>query len=318
MTWEEMVFLGVVFLNTLVALGYLLLGCLVMLPVRTSRERREGVEVIHDKRMNYFLRFFVMLLCPVIGPLFFLGSHLFCLLFYGVEPDLEDVEFDKKRVRSYLKADENRQRGIVPLEEAALVSDKRDLRQVMLNTIKGNVDGSLAAIALVLNVEDSESSHYAAAVLSDKLDEFRTTCQKKLKELEEEETGDIRGEKDLIGYMNSVLCQQVFTSLEQRRYVQIMERVAASFFVKDKEGFPAWQYECLCLRLMECGELESAEKWSARLWEQYPGELSAYTVRLKLYFTMKNREAFFSTLQALRHSDVVLDSETLELVRTFS
>ena len=32
MTWEEMVFLGVVFLNTLVARGDLLLGCLVMVP----------------------------------------------------------------------------------------------------------------------------------------------------------------------------------------------------------------------------------------------------------------------------------------------
>lgn len=318
MTWDEMIFLGVVILNTILAVAYLLVACLVVVPVRTSKEKREGIEVVHDKRMNYFLRFFVMLLCPVIGPLFFLGSHLFCMMFYGLEPNLEDVEFEKTRSKTYLKADENRQRGIVPLEEAALVSDKKDLRQVMLNTIKGNVDGSLAAIALVLNVEDSESSHYAAAVLSDKLDEFRNNCQKMMKAMEEEPPEDCSCEEELIPYMDSVLRQQVFTGLEQRRYVLMMERATASFFVKDREHLPAQRYEALCLRLMECGEYENAKKWSARLWEQYPNELSAYTVRLKLAFILKDHEVFFQTLTALRQSDVVLDSETLELVRTFS
>ena len=61
-----------------------------------------------------------------------------------------------------------------------------------------------------------------------------------------------------------------------------------------------------------------AETWCRRMEEQYPDELSAYTCRLKLYFARQDREAFFQTLDALKKSDVVIDRETLELIRIFS
>ena len=60
------------------------------------------------------------------------------------------------------------------------------------------------------------------------------------------------------------------------------------------------------------------EKWCQRLVEQYPKELVSYTCRLKLYFTREDREAFLQTLQELRESDIMVDSETLELIRIFS
>ena len=71
-------------------------------------------------------------------------------------------------------------------------------------------------------------------------------------------------------------------------------------------------------RLLEIEDYEEAQKWCMRLAEQYPDELCAYTCRLKLYFTIRNREAFFQTLDALKKSDVVIDSETLEMIRVFS
>ena len=55
-----------------------------------------------------------------------------------------------------------------------------------------------------------------------------------------------------------------------------------------------------------------------RLAKQYPDQLSSYTCKLKLYFTVKNRGAFFQTLGALKNSNIVIDSDTLEMIRTFS
>ncbi len=318
MTRDEWIFLVVLAVNFLVALAYLLIACFLVAPGRIHKEKRRGVEVVHDKRSSYVLRFIVMLLCPVAGPLFFLGAYLFHLALFWLRVDLEDVAFRKERVKTHLKADEERGRGIVPLEEAVLVSGEKDLRQVMMNTIRGDVAESLSAISTVLNVEDSESSHYAAAVLSDKLDEFRAQCQKLYEEMETEDPQDTSRERALLRYMDGVLRQNIFTQLEQRRYVRMMELAAESFFGKDPGGMTAHEYESVCLRLMECGQMERAAAWCARLWEQRPGELCAYTCRLKLYFSQKNREAFFRTLEELRQSDVVLDSETLELVRIFS
>ncbi len=40
--------------------------------------------------------------------------------------------------------------------------------------------------------------------------------------------------------------------------------------------------------------------------------------KLKLYFARQDREAFFETMEALKKSDVVINNETLELIRIFS
>ena len=49
-----------------------------------------------------------------------------------------------------------------------------------------------------------------------------------------------------------------------------------------------------------------------------PEELPSYTCRLKLSFARQDREDFFETLEALKRSNVVIDNETLELIRIFS
>lgn len=77
---------------------YLVWGICVAVPAKNAAQGEEN-PVLHDNRRAYVIRFIVMLLCPVTGPLFFLGSHLLFLLFFRREVDLEDVVFSKERIR---------------------------------------------------------------------------------------------------------------------------------------------------------------------------------------------------------------------------
>ena len=61
LTFEEHVFLIVVILNTIIAVLYLLIGSLIMVPIR-NRKREGEAERLHDNRRTYLLRFIVMLL----------------------------------------------------------------------------------------------------------------------------------------------------------------------------------------------------------------------------------------------------------------
>lgn len=81
--------------------------------------------------------------------------------------------------------------------------------------------------------------------------------------------------------------------------------------------FTAEGYEKIFLRILEIRDYDKAGKWCLRMAGQFPGELPAYTCRLKLYFARQDREAFFETLDSLKKSNVVIDSETLELIRVF-
>lgn len=141
--------------NLLAAVIYLIVGALVVSPLRTRKERKAKVEVRHDNRRTYLLRFGVMVLCPVVGPLFFLAAYAVFRLPLWMQASLEDVVFSKERVKTKLNADEERERDIIPLEEALFVNKSKDLRMVMMNTIRGDVSSTLGTILLALNSEDS-------------------------------------------------------------------------------------------------------------------------------------------------------------------
>lgn len=316
LTGDEYAFLIVVIINTIIAALYLLIGILMMVPIR-NRRKEEETERLHDNRRTYLLRFIVMILCPVVGPLFFFVVHLFYLTIFRFQVELDDVIFSKERVRTQLKADEERERNVVPLEEAIAVNDQKSLRVAMLNVLKGEIQNSLAAISLALETKDSESSHYAASILSHELSEFRMEVQKLYLGIREEKEDQTEYEDMMISYTDNVLRQNVFTELEQKRFVHMMAEAAESFYIKNPSGMSEQQYESICLRLLGINEFENSEKWCIRLAKQYPDRLSAFTCKLKLYFIVRNREAFFQTLDALKKSDVVIDNETLELIRIF-
>ncbi|MEF2696235.1 MAG: hypothetical protein U0O03_15935 [Blautia wexlerae] len=310
---DERVFLLMLFVNLLIAVIYFLwymVFATIFGKKRTKKYKK-------DNRRTHLLRFVVMLLCPVIGPLLFLLSYLIFKLPFWKKVDLEDVIFSKERVRIQMKADEERERNVIPLEDAIAVNEKTRMRMVMMNVLKGDIQSSLSAISQALEVKDSETSHYAASALSDELNKFRINVQKMYTELQRNPEDKECGEQ-LLDYINPFLEQQIFTEIEQKRFVHMMAEAADLFYENNKESLTAKRCENICLRFLEIKDFDSTEKWCMRLEELHPQELVAYTCKLKLYFTTRNREAFFETLGALKRADVVIDYETLELIRAFS
>lgn len=317
MTDKECFFVIVCLVNAAISVLYLVWGICVAVPAKNAAQGEEN-PVLHDNRRAYVIRFIVMLLCPVIGPLFFLGGHLLFLLFFRREVDLEDVVFSKERIRQHLKADEERERDIVPVEEALAVSDQKYLRGLMLKVLRGDIQESLEAITLALDSEDSETSHYAASVLQDELNEFRTYVQKLYVEMQHEEEDETDCEEMLIGYMDAVLKQKVFTGVEQSQFVEMMDETAQELYRKDIAKMTPAYYEAVILRSLELKLFEQAGVWCQRLEEAYPDQLTAYSCRMKLYYTEGKRKQFFEVLDQIKKSEIVIDSETLEFIRIFS
>ena len=314
---DEYIFLIILLVNLIVAVVYLLAGVLLVVPAHAVVAEKDK-EVLFDNRRTYLIRFIVMLLCPVIAPLFFGISHIVYLLVFWRGTDLADVIFSKERAKTNIRADEEVERDIIPLEEAILVNEKKNLRMVMMNIMRKDIKDSLSSITLALDSEDSETAHYAAAVLSDELNKFRLYVQKLRLQIKEEGSEQTESEEMLLDYMDHILKQHVFSNHEQRKFVETMDETAESLYEKNPSGFTLDRYEAVCQRILEMKDYENAEKWCLRMEEQYPDELKAYTCKLKLYFARQDRKAFFETMEALKNSDVVINNETLELIRIFS
>ncbi len=309
---NEKVFLIILIVNTLIAVVYLIVGLVV-----GKRKKNESGQK-KQNRTAYVIKFFVMLLCPVIGLVIIAFSHLLYLTIFRRDVDLEDVIFSKERVKTHERADEDRERNLAPMEEAIAVSDQESLRNLMLNVIRGNTQDSLAAISLALNSSDSETSHYAASVLQDELNNFRVNVQKIFHEIEAEDESQTEYEHMLLSYMEHFLEQKVFTEVEQENMVNTFVEAGEILYKKASYQMTSEYYKWICLNLLDIQDFERAEMWCNRAYVQYPEELSSYTCKLKLYFTAEMKEKFFATMEELKQSNIVIDRETLELIRTFS
>lgn len=304
MTHGGILFLVLLILNAMIAVGYLIWYLILKQDT--------------DNRKQYVMHTVIMLICPVVGMLYFFFSFWKYHLIELGERDLSDVEFSKRRHAARVKADEERERNIVSIGEAIVVSDQEKKRANMLNVLLGETDESFSAIALALDSDDSEVAHYAASFLQSKMDTFRDNVRKMQQKIEESDIEEEECQKhiqDLIVYMNHMLKQKVFTQVEQLDYVGQMEQLCEKLFQNARDKLLPACYECILGRIMELGEYDKAELWGKRFSEQYPDQLSSYKLRMKLYFETSRKDKFFEVLEQLRASSVVIDNQTLELIR---
>ena len=104
LTREEHLFFMMLLINLIVAAAYLFCGLFIAVPIR--KKKNEQAEYLYDGRKTYLIRFIIMLLCPVVGPVFFFVTHLLYLTIFRFQVNLEDVIFDKSRVKTQVKANE--------------------------------------------------------------------------------------------------------------------------------------------------------------------------------------------------------------------
>ena len=304
MTRSEKLFFILLILNALMAFAYLIWWLLFKKDT--------------DNRKQYVMNTAVMLLCPLVGVFYFLCAFLKYRFIEFGRRDLSDVEFSKKRHKARVKADENRERNIVSVEEAIHISDKEKKRANMLNVLLGETDESYSAIALALDSDDSEVAHYAASFLQSKMDTFRDNVRKTLQKIDESDIRDEECQKlvlQLIKYMNHMLKQNVFTNAEQTDFVEQMEQLCETLFQNARDRFTSECYEWIIARVTELKQYDKAELWGNRFYENYPNLLAAYKLRLKLYYETNRIRDFFEVLKELRASSVPVDSQTLDLIR---
>ena len=271
-----------------------------------------------NARKSCFLKAGVMLLCPVIGPICFLVAYL-VWLFSRQSADLEDVIFSKERVATYRVPEENKEMNVVSMADALVVSDRENLRNLMMNVVCEDDGESLAVIRQGLQSDDSETSHYAASVLQDKLGAYRRRVQSEFLQLQETEDKEVRAAQAaaLLEYMIPMLKRGVFGAVELSGFVRKADSLADMMSDAEEIWLDVYTYDDLFHIAMDANEEAIAEKWCDRLIAEYPDTQNAYACRLHLCYKQGRREEFRETMDALKRSDVVVDAELLEWIRVF-
>lgn len=309
MSRECIIFFVILAANTIISLLFTLWGMVF---------KRYGENDTTGGRKRYLLLLVFFLLCPVVGLLSYGLGYLFNLIFFHKEADLSDVVFSKDRTNTYEFVDMERERNMASFEESIAVSDFQSLRGLMLNVLRGDVKKSLNSIALGLNSQDSETSHYAATALRDELGDFRNTAQKIYLEIQKKDDNCVQYCEMEIEYMNQILLQDVLTEMEQTSFVNIFENVGQTLYLMDKKHMKTSYYQWIIKCLVKNKQYDKAKKWCERAIQECPDNLFPHKYLLRTYYEEQDRDNFFAEMNALKNSSIVLDNDTLEIIRTFS
>lgn len=77
-------------------------------------------------------------------------------------------------------------------------------------------------------------------------------------------------------------------------------------------------YTALISLLTKINDLQSSELWIQRFTTNYPDHIEMYRCALHHYFSIKDKIHFFEYMDRLKHSNIPIDNDMLELIRTFS
>lgn len=305
---QEVIFLAVILtINTMIAAGYLIYG----LAFRVKKEKDEKDPV------RYVILSLFMLLCPVIGPAFLGFGNLFYHLFFDTSIDLAAITFSKKRVDVVERPDESDEINLIPMEEAIMINDKENLRNLLLTVLRGDVKKSINAVTKALNSSDSEASHYAASAIMDIMNEFQKTLQKFYAQMDAD-PNDTEVMVLYINYLSEMLGAGFLSELEEKTYIYSLQKVCERLFHADPTQLNSMHYTALISLLTKINDLQSSELWIQRFTTNYPDHIEMYRCALHHYFSIKDKIHFFEYMNRLKHSNIPIDNDMLELIRTFS
>ena len=300
---QEVIFLAVILtINTMIAAGYLIYG----LAFRVKKEKDEKDPV------RYVILSLFMLLCPVIGPAFLGFGNLFYHLFFDTSIDLAAITFSKKRVDVVERPDESDEINLIPMEEAIMINDKENLRNLLLTVLRGDVKKSINAVTKALNSSDSEASHYAASAIMDIMNEFQKTLQKFYAQMDAD-PNDTEVMVLYINYLSEMLGAGFLSELEEKTYIYSLQKVCERLFHADPTQLNPMHYTALISLLTKINDLQSSELWIQRFTTNYPDHIEMYRCALHHYFSIKDKIHFFEYMNRLKHSNIPIDNDMLEL-----
>ena len=273
-----------------------------------------------DDSKKGLINYFTFLVFPIVGFVFMGLSELANLIVFQrfrKEISYDELSFSKTRMKLVQDTDVDKSMDSVPLEEALLMSNKQDKRQSLMDVLKkDDYTDMIKGIQYAVSSNDKEVSHYAATFVTD------TIARYKARELElrgqMEKNPSAENLSTYINYVRDMLDSDLFTGLEKERYVNICDTAATLLYENFPENFLDSYATSMLKYSYEELDFDKIKKWLTIIGRRSSESLECFKTYAAFCFALEKKDAFFRTLDRVKHSNVVLDSEALEWIRFFS
>jgi hypothetical protein len=221
----------------------------------------------------------------------------------------EDVDH---REISIFKADIEKERNVVPMEDALILNENKVRRTMLLDILKEESLQNIDALKFALENEDSETSHYAATAIM----EIKRKLLNRMQSLEvqvDENPNDLKvlsAYKEVIKqYINSGFLDEKTLWKNKYVYSTILEKMIE--IQPNEESYFIDKISCD----LSMAEYSTARHYCDLFVKLHPNCEDAYFMDMKIHYLMKNSASFEESLNQLRNSSVRLSPNGLSKLR---
>ena len=261
-----------------------------------------------------------IILTPPIGTLYLTISWIIYQVYFKNRTgilSIEELSLRKDKIEVTEKDDYITALNKVPLEEALIVSERKETRRLILNVLKEERGDYIKSIYGATDNKDSEVSHYAASAITDIMDKFKED-EKKLRKKYSENKQDPQIAEEYWECLSGFLMTNILSSVEQKRFLKMLEDLTIELEVNLPEVVRGELYYRIVTLSIDLERMVQAELWTNKALINRKNELESYKAGLKFYYANKELKRFKELLESLKTSSVRLDRETLDMIRFYS
>jgi hypothetical protein len=275
-------------------------------------------DLLRGKGAYSLVHFCIMLFCPVVGPLYFLGEFIFALVFTKQkELAYRDISFDSTRHDKKIKGVFLEEVDILPLDEAFSISNKKDRRRALLTTIKRDFEANIPSVRRGINNDDSETSHYAASLILTLNTRYLNLLQKARLEHERTENQP-QAARHYLDVLSEYLRSNIIDEVDSEKYVKIFVDTLSWLFANYADVVAQEDYVFVISLLIDYKQYEKAAMWIARGLRAFPESDMIHYLQMKMFYAMRDKVRFLTALNNIMSSNINISNKTLQLIRFFT
>lgn len=275
-----------------------------------------GLTRAKGKKTTYFFLSLLVLFVPLIGIIILSISFLIVYVVRKNNPDISEISFSQDREENILSPNVETEINYVSINEAIAISDTESMRNLLMNILLDGSKDKISKIAVAMESEDSETSHYAATMIMSMLSQFQETVQVLTENLQKfpEDT-----QLNLLAfdYIYDIISLGIMSDIEQKAYIHTLNNVAENLFENNLWYMSAEYYLKMTDLFISIKDFNEAKRWSERANKYRANELDTYKTKLHLYYNQHDNIAFFDCLDKLKNSDIIVDKEIMDLFHIY-
>lgn len=261
-----------------------------------------------------FLAMFPIILClPFLGiAVLFLIYMLSLLTGKQKKYEIEGVFRETPKMEYITEFNEEKERNVVPVEEALLLNGKAIQRALVMEIAKRDPEGYLSKLKQALLSDDTETAHYAASSIT----ELKRGLDRRLNEAERlykrnPASGPTR--RDYIRMLNDVLnADLAIEKIKIRNMNAIVEVLKYDIEVSDKPAQDS--YDMLIEYLIKLNKFTEAQEWQDRYQAAFAASDRPLREKLRLAYAIRDNDMFRSAIREIEAAEFPITKKTLEMI----